>query len=80
MSFVDRYGTWALVVGASMGIGRARSLEALYDQLADGPVCCSRPEDEWIARSTLALPPHKAAGSGPRLQETSIHAPDRHAT
>ena len=52
---------------------------ALYDQLADGPVCYSRPADEWIGRASLTLPRAEAVRVWRELQETSTRRPDRQA-
>jgi short-subunit dehydrogenase len=52
---------------------------ALYDQLADGPVCYTHPDDAWISTATLALPRDQAVAVWQRLQETSMHVPDRQA-
>jgi short-subunit dehydrogenase len=52
---------------------------ALYDQLADGPVCFSRPEDGWIARASLALPRDQVTNIWREAQETSTRRPERQA-
>jgi uncharacterized protein len=52
---------------------------ALYDQLADGPVCFSRPEDGVIFRKTMDLPRDEAVGTWVRLQQTSLRTPERQA-
>jgi hypothetical protein len=52
---------------------------ALYDQLADGPVCFSRPEDGWIARASLALPRDQVTNIWRAAQETSTRRPERQA-
>jgi short-subunit dehydrogenase len=52
---------------------------ALYDQLGDGPVCYSRPEDAWISRASLDLPRAEAVNVWRALQETSTVRPDRQA-
>jgi uncharacterized protein len=43
----------------------------LFEQLADGPVCFSRPEDGWIHRTSLSLPRAEAVRAWVGLQETS---------
>jgi hypothetical protein len=50
---------------------------ALYDQLADGPVCFAHRDDAWVAEVCLALPRHEAVGVWRALQETSTRTPDR---
>jgi short-subunit dehydrogenase len=52
---------------------------ALYDQLAQGPVCYSRPEDAWIGRASLNLPRDEATLMWRKLQETSTRRPERQA-
>ncbi len=52
---------------------------ALYDQLADGPVCFSRPEDGWIAQSSLALPRAEVTKIWREAMETSTRQPERQA-
>jgi short-subunit dehydrogenase len=52
---------------------------SLYDQLAAGPVCYSRPEDAWIARASLDLPRDETTLLWRRLQETSTRPPERQA-
>jgi short-subunit dehydrogenase len=52
---------------------------ALYDQLNEGPVCYSHPDDAWIAEATLALPREEATHLWVALQETSTRTPDRQA-
>ncbi len=82
MDFAERYGSWACIAGASMGIGRAFSMEvaaALFDQLADGPVCFSRPADAVIARGSLNLPRDEVTRIWREAQETSTRLPDRQA-
>jgi short-subunit dehydrogenase len=50
---------------------------ALYDQLADGPVCFAHPDDAWVAERCFALPRAEAVGVWRALQETSMRTPDR---
>jgi short-subunit dehydrogenase len=50
---------------------------ALYDQLADGPVCFSRPEDGIIFRKTMDLSRADAVRTWVGLQQTSQRTPDR---
>lgn len=52
---------------------------ALYDQLGDGPVCYSHPDDAWISQASLALPRDQAVGVWRGLQETSLHRPEKQA-
>jgi uncharacterized protein len=52
---------------------------ALYDQLADGPVCFSRPVDGVIARGSLDLPRDQVTNVWRAAQETSTRIPDRQA-
>jgi short-subunit dehydrogenase len=52
---------------------------ALYDQLADGPVCFSRPADGVIARQSLDLPRDEVTRIWREAQETSTRIPDRQA-
>jgi short-subunit dehydrogenase len=52
---------------------------ALYDQLADGPVCFAHRDDAWVAEVCLALPRAEAVGVWRALQETSTRTPDRQA-
>ena len=52
---------------------------ALYDHLADGPVCFAHPDDAWVAEVCLALPRADAVGVWRALQETSTRTPDRQA-
>jgi uncharacterized protein len=52
---------------------------ALYDQLADGPVCFSRPADGVIARGSLDLPRDQVTNVWRAAQETSTRLPDRQA-
>jgi hypothetical protein len=52
---------------------------ALYDQLADGPVCYADPDDAWVAEVCLALPRTEAVRVWRELQETSTRVPDRQA-
>jgi uncharacterized protein len=53
--------------------------KALYDQLPDGPVCWSRPEDAWIGQASLALPRRVAVDMWRQVQETSTRRPERQA-
>jgi uncharacterized protein len=50
---------------------------ALYDQLADGPVCYSHPDDEFIARSALAMPRASAVELWQGVMDSSLRPPDR---
>ncbi len=50
---------------------------ALYDQLGDGPVCYSHPDDEFIARATLALPRGQAVALWQGVMNTSTRKSDR---
>ncbi len=52
---------------------------ALFDQLADGPVCFSRPADAVIARGSLDLPRDEVTRIWREAQETSTRLPDRQA-
>lgn len=52
---------------------------ALYDQLADGPVCFSHPIDAWLTSASLALPRDQAVAVWRGLQETSTRRPERQA-
>jgi uncharacterized protein len=52
---------------------------ALLDKLADGPVCWSRPADEWIGRKTLDMSRADATRAWQALQETSTRIPDKQA-
>jgi hypothetical protein len=52
---------------------------ALYDQLADGPVCFSREEDAIIIRKTFDLSRADAVRTWVELQHTSRHVPERQA-
>jgi uncharacterized protein len=52
---------------------------ALYDQLADGPVCFSRPADSVIARQSLDLPRDEVTRIWRQVQETSTRIPQRQA-
>ena len=50
---------------------------ALYDQLGDGPVCFSHPDDAFISQATFALPRAEAVEVWTGVQETSTRRPDR---
>ena len=50
---------------------------ALYDQLANGPVVFSHPDDAYVAASTWALPREDAVAVWRGVQETSTRTPDR---
>ena len=50
---------------------------ALYDQLGTGPVCYSHPDDEFIARSSLALPRDEAVALWKGVMDTSTRTPSR---
>ena len=50
---------------------------ALYDQLGIGPVCYSHPDDEFIARSSLALPRDEAVALWKGVMDTSTRKPSR---
>jgi uncharacterized protein len=50
---------------------------ALYDELPNGPVCYTHPDDEYIARSTLALPRTEAVALWHGVMDTSTRKPDR---
>ncbi len=50
---------------------------ATYDQLGDGPVCYTHPDDAWIARETLALPRDQAVAVWRGVQETTTRISDR---
>jgi len=50
---------------------------ALYDQLGDGPVCYTHPDDEFIARATLALPRAEAVAVWQGVMDTSTRKSDR---
>jgi short-subunit dehydrogenase len=52
---------------------------ALYDQLADGPVCWSHPDDEFVTTASLALPRADAVRVWKGLQDTSLRTPERQA-
>jgi short-subunit dehydrogenase len=50
---------------------------ALYDQLGDGPVCYSHPDDAWISQATFARPRDQAVAIWRGVQDTSTSPPDR---
>ena len=50
---------------------------ALYDQLGNGPVLFSHPDDAYVAASTFALPRDQAVAVWRGVQETSTRTPDR---
>jgi hypothetical protein len=50
---------------------------ALYDQLGDGPVVFSHPDDAFVAEATWALPRADAVAVWRGVQETSTRTPDR---
>jgi uncharacterized protein len=50
---------------------------ALYDELPNGPVCYTHPDDEYIARSTLALPRAEAVALWHGVMDTSTRKPTR---
>ncbi len=85
--FKDKYGLWAFIAGASMGIGRALSLAAapetvatsLYDGLPNGPVTWSKPLDEWITTRSLAMARDEVTLTWRALMETSTRPPERQA-
>ncbi|HEY8216416.1 MAG TPA: SDR family NAD(P)-dependent oxidoreductase [Acidimicrobiia bacterium] len=52
---------------------------ALYDNLADGPVCYTHPDDEYIARSTLAMPRADAVALWHGVMDTSTRTSSRTA-
>jgi hypothetical protein len=52
---------------------------ALLDQLPNGPVCWSRPADEWIGRKTLDMSRADATLTWQALQETSTRIPEKQA-
>jgi uncharacterized protein len=52
---------------------------ALYDQLADGPVCWAHPDDAWVTERSLAMPRADTVQMWRELQETSTRTPDRQA-
>ena len=54
-----------------------RAPVALYDELPNGPVCYTHPDDEYIARSTLALPRAEAVALWHGVMDTSTRKPDR---
>jgi short-subunit dehydrogenase len=77
-------------VGSDLPLDRARArlmdpsppaevATALYDQLGQGPVCWSRPEDEWIARKSLDMSRPAVVQMWRELQETSTRRPERQA-
>ena len=52
---------------------------ALYDQLGDGPVSYSHPDDAWISAASLALPRREAVRVWRSVQETSMRIPEQQA-
>jgi short-subunit dehydrogenase len=52
---------------------------ALYDQMADGPVCYAHPADAWVSEVSLALPRAEAVRVWRALQETSTRIPEQQA-
>jgi short-subunit dehydrogenase len=50
---------------------------ALYDNLANGPVCYTHPDDEYIARSTLALPRDEAVALWHGVMDTATRKSSR---
>ena len=52
---------------------------ALYDQMADGPVCYADPVDAWVSKASLALPRAEAVRVWRSLQETSTRIPEKQA-
>jgi uncharacterized protein len=50
---------------------------ALYDQLRDGPVVFSHPDDAYIAETTWAMPRAEAVAVWRGVQETSTRTPDK---
>jgi NAD(P)-dependent dehydrogenase (short-subunit alcohol dehydrogenase family) len=50
---------------------------ALYDQLGQGPVVFSHPDDAHVAEATWALPRDQAVGVWRGVQATSTRTPDR---
>ena len=52
---------------------------ALYEQLADGPVCYTNDSDELVGRATLRLERPDAVGLWEALQNTSTKAPEKQA-
>ena len=93
MSFHEQYGPWALVAGASMGIGAALSHEAAARglnvvMLARGREQLERTADDvrtTYGVETRTLPADLAdladssIGQVVALQETSTRTPDRQA-
>ena len=53
--------------------------EALYEQVADGPVCYAHPADAWVSKASLALPRAEAVRVWRALQETSQRIPEKQA-
>jgi uncharacterized protein len=52
---------------------------ALYDQIGSGPVCYADADDEFVSRSSLAMPRDEAIGVWRSVMETSTRTPDRQA-
>lgn len=52
---------------------------ALFDQIAEGPVCYAHPTDAAVSAKSLALPRAEAVRVWRALQETSTHIPEKQA-
>ena len=52
---------------------------ALYDQLATGPVCYADPDDEFVSRKCFALSRTESVEVWTGLQQTSLRIPDKQA-
>jgi len=50
---------------------------ALYEQLGDGPVVFSHPDDAYVAETTWAMPRAEAVAVWQGVQETSTRTPDK---